>query len=157
MSRNRCSSCGYMLVKGLGDPNSPELVLRDYPDFEEQKAGQHMPSGPSGQILQQEFGVARMPLSQCYVTFLYPHIHSDDCEFNYLDEAATLFKGREKVLLLGSGAVEPFFNRKAIDLCGVWQKHVAFPGVKFMPCISPATVLKSDLGELRLALSRFSK
>lgn len=156
MSRNRCSSCGYMLVAGVGDPSSPDLVLRDYPDFEDQKNGRHL-TGPTSEIIKAEFQFARMSLNQCYVTSLYPHVHSDDCEFNYLDEAVTLFKGRKKVLLLGTDAVEPFFNRKAIDLCGVWQKHVAFPGVKFMPCISPATVLSSDLGEFRLALSRFSK
>lgn len=156
MSRKQCPSCGYLIVDGVGDHNSSVLVLRDYPDFEDQKSGKHL-TGPTAMVIRTLFGEAGMSLNACYVTSLYPHVYSEDCEHDYIDNAGKLFAGRKKVLLLGTDAVEPFFKRKAIDLCGVWHKHVAFPKVWFMPCISPATVLSGDLGEFQLALSRFKE
>lgn len=154
-NRQRCA-CGYMIVPGVGDPKSEVRVLRDFPDFEEQKDGALL-KGLSADVLRAEFNKAGMSLGACYVTCLYPHVWSDTCEVDYVDQAARMFKNYKKVLLMGTEAVYPFFGKNAIDLCGVWQKHQAFPGVKFMPCITPGNAAKDDLGEFRLALSRFSK
>jgi uracil-DNA glycosylase len=156
MSRQRCPGCGYLLVSGIGNVDSDVLVLRDYPDFDDQKNGRHL-TGNSAEVLRQEFAKARMSLNACYVTSIFPHVQSPDCSVDYVDNIGELLKGRKKVLLLGSGVVEPLFGRKALDICGVWHTHKMFPKIKFMPCISPTTVLKDDLGEFRIALSRFSK
>lgn len=155
MSRHKCE-CGLLLVAGVGPIDSSILVLRDYPDFDDQKSGTHL-TGPTAEVLRKEFSKAGMSLNSCYVTSLYPHIYSENCSVDYVDKVGNLLKNKKKVLLMGSGVVEPLFSEKAITLCGVWQKHAAFPGVRFMPCISPGTVLKEDLGELKLALSRFSE
>jgi len=133
--------------------------MGDYPSFEDARSGVCLSDMNLYNILQSELARVGISIKQCYYTNLWTHAYSDECEKydDLLDDAAMLISSRKKVLLLGSDVTLPFVGFKAPDSCGVWFQKSILGEVKIMPCISVSTVMNQDLGEFRLALSKFAK
>jgi hypothetical protein len=154
-SRNSNCSCGYVTVSDAGSPTSRILFVIERPDFEDIKAG-HLLAGRTGEMLSKELPRVGLSLSSVQVTSFLNHLPNKVCPDSiHMERLVQKFTGKKKVFIMGSDITMPLFSSNALDISGIWQTSPMFPEVRFMPCISPAAVLLGDLGELRLALSRF--
>lgn len=156
---NRCPHCGYQIVDGTGQTKSDTLVVSSYPDFKDQTNGRLL-SGDYSDILRHEFAVVGIQLSSIRFVSLWRHVKpkkETECDLSWhVDHVAKEIKGKKRVLLMGSDASRAMFGKAASDLYGIIMKHKLFPGTKFVVSPGHSDAFNSGLGELRLALKRFS-
>ena len=156
MARSKCVHCDNLLVIGCGPGASKILVMSSYPDFEDQKTG-HLLSGDVRDMLTNEFGQVGLQLSALRYISLWKHSKNKECDLNWhINLSMSEIKGKTHVFVMGSDASRALFDKNAGDLYGLVLPHKLFPKVTFVVAPGPSEIFNSSVGELRLALSRFS-
>lgn len=157
MSRSTCPICGASLVSTSGSPTADILIVTDAPDYEDVRLGRLM-SGKAGDILRKELAVAGVQLAACEVVSLWPHGKSADCDVEqHLTTLAKRLDGRSYVILMGSEVSKALVGHGLMEITGLQVKSKLFPKVKFFGMPHPTSLMRGDVGEMRLALEKFTK
>lgn len=146
------------LVLASGPKRAKILIIGEFPGDDEIKKGKPM-VGAMGKVLRNELGRANLDMNQMRLTnlWLHPKTDNDDC-FQYgLEQVIKEAKGRKAILLLGSDTVSFFCDEKVSEVSGLEVKSSYFSAPLLFACVQPATVFHGGLGEVRLALNKFSK
>ena len=153
-----CPVCNNQkCVPPAGNKNSPILVVAEFPGKEEVIKGKPM-VGRMGDILRSELGILGVDLNRMRICNLWQHApnNNEDCYNLGLQTVIQEAKGKKAVLLLGSDAVKALTNEKVSDVCGLQIHSDYLSAPIIMACVNPAIAYHSSIGELRLALSKFS-
>lgn len=153
-----CPVCGTAIIDPIGNPDSPILLIGEFPGDEEIKKG--IPFvGPTGNVLKTELHYLGIDISQLRVTNLWLHKPNgnEECYKHGLEQAIKEAKGKKLVLLIGSDVVKEFADKKVYDVNGLQVKSKWISA----PCfcvLNPAIVFKrGGVGEVRLAIQKFVK
>ena len=164
--RQRCPKCGKLIVNPMGNPGSPLLLVGDFPGYSEAMEGvpfsfrQKMTSPfKSGDVLQSELLHVGISFHSAYATNLWQHAKDEkECDVNlHLDQLTKLFVDRTHVLLMGSDVTMALIGQKIQSVLGLQVKVPGFRKTHFWVAPNPSTIFGQPIGELRLALSRFSE
>ena len=143
-------------VPPAGNTNSKVAIIGEFPGDEEIKKGRPM-VGNAGKVLRAELGRCGIDLSRIRVGNLWLHAKngSENC-LNYgAQQIITDSINREVILLMGSDAVMYFTDKKVSDVSSLIVKSKYFSCIVFAS-INPAQAFHQGLGELRLAITKFS-
>ena len=145
-------------VPPSGNTRSPILVVAEFPGKEEVNKGKPM-VGRMGDVLRYEFGLLGVDLNRMRICNLWQHIPNgnEDCLKLGFETVIREAQGKQAILLLGSESVKAFCNENVSKVCGLEVKSAYFSAPIVMACVNPAVAFHSSIGELRLALSKFSK
>jgi uracil-DNA glycosylase family 4 len=163
--RKRCEKCGKLIINPMGNPQAPYLLVGEYPGKMENIQGlpfafrQKPTQTFAGDILQTELTRAGIMLNTVLVTNIWQH-QKDEKECDpawHVDEVAKLFADRTHVLLMGSEATEAFLGVKVNQVSGLKVDVPGFRKVRFWASPNPGLAYSQPIGELRLALRRFSE
>lgn len=164
-SDNRCPKCGKLLISPFGNPQSPYLLIGDFPGYQESIQGipfafRRKPTETrSGDILKDELNRVGISLHQCLLTNLWQHQKDEKgCDINlHLNQLVTLFKDRSHVLLMGSEVTQALLGLKVGVVSGLLVEVPGFKKQHFWVSPNPALAMSQPIGELRLAFRRFSE
>ena len=153
-----CSICGdTKCVPPAGNKNSPILVVAEFPGKEEIAKGKPM-VGRMGDVLRSEFGLLGVDLNRMRICNLWQHApnNNDECYKLGFQTVIQEAKGKKAVLLLGSDTVKAFTDESVSNICGlrVTSNYLSAPII--IACVNPAQIFHSGVGELRLAIKKFS-
>lgn len=156
--RTNCKKCDNLLVDGTGPRISKILILTSYPDFEDQRAGVLLSGSKSVLgMMAYELGLVGLQLSSIRYISLWKHSKNEKCQLDWhIDQSMSEIKGKTHVLVMGSDASKALFEKNSGDLSGLLMTHKLFPKVTFVIAPGPSEIYNSNVGELRLALTRFS-
>jgi uracil-DNA glycosylase family 4 len=146
------------LVLASGPKHARVLIIADEPGKDEIKKGKPM-VGATGKVLQQELGRVDLDMNQMRITnlWLHPKNDNEDC-FKYgLDQAIKEAKKKQAILLIGSDTVKFFCNEKVSEVSGLIVESSYLSAPLLFACVQPTTVWHGGIGELRQALSKFSR
>lgn len=159
----KCKFCDRVMVEPAGPADASILLVSEYPTYEEVRDG--IPFNPRttdyGEILRKELSAVGIQFEACRRTHLWRHGTSDKTDKEDLSYHMGMLvkemKDREKVLLFGKENAFRFGVGSIDSVSGLVVEHSLFPkGVKVMFSVSPAFILYNEVGELRLALEKFS-
>ena len=184
IKRARCPHCDKLLIPPMGNPQSPVLLVGDFPGHEETIQGSPFAFGQranetrSGDILKNELLRVGIMWNSVLVTNLWQHGKATKIEIIpsktgkgkgkevkvpacppewHLDQLVRLFTGRTHVLLMGSEVTMSLTGEKADTLLGTQVKKIpGVKGVNFWVSPNPSLVFGQPIGELRLAFRRFA-
>ena len=165
-----CPSCGRDdLVLASGPKRAKILIIGEEPGRDEIKKGKPM-VGNMGRVLRGELGRVGLDINQMRLTNLWKHpaqmVSAKDtegqkikekCFQNGLEDVIKEAKGRQAILLLGSDTVSFFCNEKVSEVSGLEVQSSYLSPPLLFACVQPATVFHGGLGEVRLALFKFSR
>lgn len=159
--RSVCSLCGLLLVEPCGPPNSPLLLLAEYPGFHELKTGVPW-SGPGGDVLREELGRVGIQFERCRATNLWGHTPSKEPgEFEFhMERALAECRGRKAILMMGSDVSRAFLDEAVSDVSGLSvNSPLISPFVKVVMCKNPAMLLHRGavVGDVRHAMVVFGE
>lgn len=164
-SRSRCEKCGKLLISPIGHPQSPHLLVGEFPGYHEniqntpfafrQKPTQTL----AGDILKDELTRVGIMFNTLYLTTLWQHPKDEkECDVRlHLDKLVKLFTGRTHVLLMGSEVTQALLGAKVNEVSGLRVEVPTFKKIHFWVSPNPALVHSQPIGEFRLALKRFSE
>lgn len=153
-----CSVCNTdKTCLPLGPEKSPILIIGEFPGHDEIRTGKPF-TGATGSILMKELAFHGIDIKQCRLTNLWLHEPNGNagCLVIGGQHAIREAKGRKAVLLVGSDVVKYFTEHSVMDVCGLRVKSNFISAPIIMACINPAEVFHGSIGELRLALQKFS-
>jgi uracil-DNA glycosylase family 4 len=174
----RCPKCGKLLIPPFGNPQSPYLLVGDFPGYQETVQGvpftfRRRPTETrSGDILQAELNRVGISLNTVLLTNLWMHQPGmievqegkkkkkvEACPMAFhLDQLTSLFSGRTHVLLMGSKVVPALTGQSLDAVSGLRVEVHPFKKVHFWVGPNPSTLLGGQpIGELRLAFGRFAE
>ena len=186
-SRKPCPHCGKLLIAPMGNPKSPYLLVGDFPGYAETVQGLPFAFGQpnsykketrAGDILKDELTRVGIMLNQVLITNMWQHQKDwkieiipaktargkdkehkvEACPSNWhLDELVRLFEGRTHVLLMGSEVTQALIGENVQAVSGTRVKVNGFPKIHFWVSPNPSLAFSQPIGELRLALERFSE
>jgi len=165
-----CSSCGREdLVLASGPRRAKILIIGESPEEEELKRGKPM-MGKMGGVLRSELGRANLDMNQMRLTNLWLHppqkVGAKDtegqrikaeCFKQGLDAVIKEAKNRQAILLIGSETVKFFCNEKVSEVSGLVVESTYLSAPLIFACVKPTAVFSGGMGEVRLALQKFSK
>lgn len=162
-SRSKCGRCGKIIISPLGNPDSPYLLVGDFPGYHETIQGspvafrQKPTQTFSGDILKAELTRAGIMFNGVFVTNLWQHQKDEKtCDLAlHLDQLVTLFKDKTHVLLMGSDVTQALLGVNVNVVSGIQVKVPGFGKIHFWVSPNPALVYAQPIGELRLAFRRF--
>lgn len=154
-----CPICGNkQCVPPSGSTRSPILIVAEFPGEDEIKKGRPM-IGRMGTILKAELGRLGVDINRMRLCNLWQHEpnNNEDCYKHGMEVVIQEAKGKKAILLLGSDAVKAFTGEKVSDVCGlnIHSDYLSAPVI--VACVNPAQVFHASIGEMRLALKKFSK
>lgn len=163
--RKRCEKCGKLLINPMGNPQAPYLLVGEYPGHNENIQGlpfafrQKERQTLSGDILKAELARVGIMLNSVLVTNLWHHQKNEkECDpALHIDATAKLFADRTHVLLMGSEVTQAFLDVKVNEVSGLKVNVPGFRKVRFWVSPNPGLAYSQPVGELRLALQRFSE
>lgn len=168
--RESCPICSQKLVMPAGPPDSPVIIIGEFPGHFEILQGWPF-AGPSGDILRTELDRVGIRLNKCRQTNLWLHgippakqgktenpayaaeakMHSDAM----LEEL--VHKSRKVALLMGSDVAKYFGYGKVSDVTGLEVKSDFIPKrIRALACYNPAIAEYGTVGEIRLAIERLA-
>jgi uracil-DNA glycosylase len=157
MKRQNCPICGQLLVEPIGPVKATHLLIGEFPNYDDVRSG-CVATGKVGDILRHELALAGIQLSVCRVINLWQHGKSKECDPAWhLDYILKEIEGHEWVLLMGSEITKALVNHGIMEVAGLQVKSKLFPKVKFFAIPNAGTLLRGDIGEMRLALEKFQK
>lgn len=144
-------------VPPSGNKNSPILIIGEFPGREETQKGKPM-VGKMGDVLRYELGLLGVDLNRMRICNLWQHEPNgnEDCLKHGFETVIAEAKGKQAILLLGSESVKAFCNENVSKVCGLEVKSPYLSAPIIMACVNPAVAFHSSIGELRLALKKFS-
>ncbi len=150
---NKCPKCGNILLDFMGKPNAPILILGEYPSYKDMKIGKPF-SQEMGELLLSELSAAGISPNDCRFGNLWQHMMNDTCDVNWhIDQCAKEILHRKYVLLMGSQLTQMIFKKNVGEISGLPLTQKMFPGTLFIASPHPSTIMKSCVGEIRLAFS----
>lgn len=153
-----CDRCGSVIVHDVGKPTARALIAGEFPGEDELRRRMVF-VGKIGEILFRELAVAGVSPNKVLYTNLWTHHKNDklECENDMVIDLLRKMENKDVVLLMGS-EFGTLFNYSVMNMSGMQVDHPLFPsGVKVMACPNPTIVMHSTVGELRLALHKFSE
>ena len=183
--RKPCPNCGKLLIPPMGNPESPYLLVGDFPGYRETIEG--LPFAfrnphdvrdqiQAGDVLKAELLRVGITLNNVLVTNLWQHEKAmkeevttlkngkekikkvEACPHDWhLNELAKLLIDRTHILLMGSHVTMALLEEKVQSLSGT---RVTVPGVttaRVWVSPNPALAFTQPIGELRLAFERFAE
>lgn len=154
-----CPHCGREdLVLASGPKRSPILIVGEFPGKDEIKKGKPM-VGAMGGVLRNELARVDLDMNQMRLTnlWLHPQTRNEDC-FEYgLEKLIREADKKKAILLLGSDTVSFLCDEKVSEVSSLEVKSIYLSAPLVMACVQPATVFHQSIGELRLALEKFSE
>lgn len=155
--RNVCPNCGQLLVEPTGSQHAPILLIGEWPNLDDVRSGR-VGTGKVGDILRMELARAGIQLASCRLTNLWQHGKTKDCDPAWhLDYILKELDGHEWVILMGSEITKALAGYGIMQVAGLQVKSKLFPKVKFFAIPNAGTLLRGDVGEMRLALEKFQK
>jgi len=154
-----CPHCGREdLVLASGPKRSPILVVGEFPGRDEIKKGKPM-VGAMGTVFKNELARVDLDMNQMRLTnlWLHPKNENEDCFKHGLEQVIKESRNRKAILLLGSDTVSFFCDEKVSEVSSLEVESTYLSAPLIMACVQPATVFHQGLGELRLALRKFSE
>ena len=153
-----CPICGINdCVPPSGYKNSRILIVGEMPGEEEIKKGRPM-IGKMGDVLRSELGRLGIDLNRSRICNLWQHKPNgnEDCYKHGFEVVIQEAKGKKAILLLGSDAVKAFTGESVSKVCGLNLHSDYLSASTIIACVNPAIAFHSSIGELRLALKKFS-
>lgn len=153
-----CSACNTdKICLPSGPEKSPILIIGEMPGYEEIRYGKPF-CGATGSILMKELSYLGVDVKQCRLTNLWLHEPNGNAGCLVIGGQAAIkeAKGRKAILLVGSDVVKYFTQHNVMDVCGLRVKSNFISCDLIMACVNPADVFHGSIGELRLALTKFS-
>jgi len=154
-----CPHCGREdLVLASGPKRSLILIVGEFPGAQEIKKGKPM-VGAMGTVFKNELARVDLDMNQMRITnlWLHPKNENEDCFKHGLEQVIKESRNRKAILLLGSDTVSFFCDEKVSEVSSLEVKSTYLSAPLVMACVQPATVFHQGLGELRLALQKFSE
>lgn len=161
MSRNPfiCPICGdTRCVPPIGKEESPILIVGEFPGVDEIIKGRPM-VGRMGTILRNELGRLGTDIRQMRLCNLWQHEPNgnEECFKHGMNVVINCAKNKKIILLLGSDTVKCFTNEAVSNVCGLTLKSDYLSAPTIIACVNPAIAFHSNIGEMRLALTKFAK
>jgi uracil-DNA glycosylase family 4 len=153
-----CPVCNNnQCVPPSGPQKSPILVVGEFPGEIEIEKGKPM-VGRMGTILKMELGRLGIDLNRLRLCNLWQHIpnNNEECYKHGMEIVIQEAKDKKAILLLGSESVKCFTGEKVSDVCGLQLQSNYFSAPIIIACVNPAVVFHGAVGEMRLALKKFS-
>lgn len=154
-----CPICEGVGVPARGPVDSEVLIVGEFPGDTEMKSLKPF-SGGAGGVLRQEFAQHGIDLGDFRMTNLWIHPTNDNEEclkysISLLKDEA---KGKKAVLLVGAEVVNQFTDYSVSDVTGLVIESAFFKKADVvMAMYNPAIVFHKTVGEVRLAVKRFSE
>lgn len=153
---SKCS-CGRVTVFPSGDSRSQVAVVSDAPGFEEVRSGRAF-TGAYAEAFKHELMKAGIQPESLYLFTALPHTPAKDCEFDWQTATlASILGYRKLVLMLGNGVITAFTGRAISECSGTIVKSSMLSDVTIVAGPSMATLGKTPIGELRLAINLFAE
>lgn len=158
MSKPICPICEQVSVPARGGIDSPVLIVGEFPGPDELRNLKPF-SGGAGAVLRQEFANCDIDLGDFRITNLWIHAPNEnekclEYSINLIKDEA---KGKKAVLLVGSEVVNQFTDYTVSDVNGLEVDSPFFKKADLvMAMYNPAIVFHKTVGEVRLAVKRFS-
>jgi len=147
----KCPHCNWTLVPFDGPEDAPILLVGEFPGDEEVEAERPF-VGKTGKILRTEIARAHIRWSQCRTGNLWQHKKNAECDMGWhIASLYTEFVKHKYVLMMGSEFAGVFYPGKVTASSSLVYEH---NGVLYVPTMNPASVPKSGVGELQLAIQR---
>ena len=158
MTRRLCPICAEEVVSPRGSKNADILIVGEFPGRDEIKQGKVFVGG-TGYVLRTELAHVGIDLVQCRLTNLWMHKPNKDerCFDVGYKQVIQEAKGKRAILLVGSDTVKTFTGMKVSDVCGLEIDVPVFSADVVFAMVNPAIVYHGGIGEVRLALEKFSK
>lgn len=154
-----CPICGNeKCVPPSGYMKSQILIIAEFPNRDEIIKGKPL-VGRTGDILRAEFALLGVDISRFRVANLWQHIPNanEDCLKRGIQVIAKEAKGKKAILLLGSDVVHTLCNESVSKVCGLKVHSPYLSAPTIVACVNPAQAFNHPIGELRLALKKFTK
>ena len=144
-------------VPPSGSTKSPVLIVAEFPGEEELEKGRPM-VGRMGTVLKTELGRLGIDINRMRLCNLWQHTPNgnEDCYKHGFETVIKEAKGEQAILLLGSDTVKAFTGEKVSEVCGLKLKSDYLSAPIIIACVNPAQAFHSNIGEMRLALKKFS-
>lgn len=154
-----CPICNNnQCVPPSGPSKSPILIVAEFPGDEEIKKGKPM-VGRMGTILKMELGKLGVDINRIRLCNLWQHAVNDnpECYQQGMKVVMQEAKGKKAILLLGSDAVKCFTGENVSNVCGLNLHSDYLSAPIIIACVNPASAFHGAIGEMRLALKKFSQ
>jgi len=156
-----CPKCKRLIVPAYG-PEGGILLVGEFPGDEEMRHG--IPFvGVTGNILRTELEGVGISIDACRLTNLWLHPMTTDMydqpgHFEWhLAQLLQELGAAKHILLMGSELAKIFLKMRITEVCGLMMDSPYLPGdKKAMFCKHPAAAIHGTIGEIRLALQKFS-
>jgi len=153
-----CPHCGREdCVPAGGSRSSKILIIGEFPGEDEIKAGRPM-VGRMGGVLRTELsrlGIDMRRMRLCNL-WLHPPNKDENCFNHGVTQAIKEAQNKEAILLIGSDTVKYFCDTNVMSVNGLRVTSPYLSAPIIMASLQPATVFHGALGEVRLALKKFS-
>jgi len=155
--RASCDVCGNLLVGSYGNLTSNVIILSDAPGYEDVKNGQAY-SSQYGEGLKTELGKVGIQASACHMMTLWQHAPNKECDINWhIDRILPTLLKAKLILMLGSESLGAFTGFSAMEVSGTIVKSKILKKAIIVAGPSIAALGKTPIGELRLALDKFTE
>lgn len=146
-----------MIVQPIGPKNASILLVGEFPNYDDLRSG-YVGSGRVGEILRMELARVGIQLAQCRLVNMWHHAISKDCSLEYhTDVMLPELSGHDWVVLMGSTPTKVFLDKGIMEVSGLKVTSKLFPKIKMFAIPNAGTLLRGDVGEMRLALQKFKE
>ena len=153
-----CPICKKKLVLPTGFEEFPILLIGNAPDDNGITAGQPF-YGQTTKILFAELGRYGIDLRSCRKTNYWMHRKDSKCKKFMEQQLTKEAKGKKAILLMGAEPVKFFtagqYGVKELTSLRI-EPETAFTALVIMASVNPSETHRGGIGELRLAIKRFS-
>jgi hypothetical protein len=158
---DKCDVCGNFMVDYVGLPNADILLILDKPDWQDVKGG-YLMGGDVGDIFRIELARVGIQLNACRVVSLWRHDipkKLTSCDLDYhANMLWTELKGKTKILLLGDKIIRAVTDSSLMDVSSLKIESELMPkGAVVVAAPNPSSLIRGQVGELRLALENFRR
>lgn len=163
MNRHTCPSCDTLVVRASGNAQSKILIIGEFPGRAEIERGIPFATHPNfitaGKVFRKELERVGLSLGQFRVTNLWLHEpnKNEECYKAGYDAVLEEAKGKQAILLVGSETVGAFTKYKVSDISSLQVDSPILSAPIIYACVNPAIVFHHGIGEIRLAIGKFSK
>ncbi len=158
MSRVACPKCGNLLIPPTGLEQADILLIGEYPSYDHIRSGRLLGDAKVDEILRKELSRVGIQLSACRYINVWQHGKNKECDPQWhIDHILPEISGHKLVILMGAEATRAFVGKGIMEVAGLFVKSKLFPKVKFFAIPNAATLLRGDIGEMRLALEKLQK
>lgn len=155
-----CPSCGEPAVPPRGNKESKVLLIGEFPGEVEMDRGKPF-AGPAGGVLKSELFRCGVDFHNLRIMNLWLHAQTADekCFKAGYDLVLEEAKGKDAILMVGSEVVSTFTKYSVSDICGLLldKSDHPFSAKTVMAMVNPAIVFHRGIGEVRMAIQKFTK